>query len=107
MILDGVCYSDIHFGRVILYVWGSPPVFSVDWSFPGEVYFYIYEYFRLQMSLGAYLPFNATLLITILSYLSKISALPSGKGVLTDPVLIALLERWFIFKVSIAKKGRV
>ena len=24
MILDGVCYSDIHFGsRVILYVWSS------------------------------------------------------------------------------------
>ena len=23
MILDGVCYSEIHFGRVILYVWSS------------------------------------------------------------------------------------
>ena len=29
MILDGVCYSDIHFGRVILYVWGSPRVVSI------------------------------------------------------------------------------
>ena len=28
MILDGVCYSDIHFGRIILYVWRSPPVVS-------------------------------------------------------------------------------
>ena len=27
--LDGVCYSDIHFRRVILYVWGSPPVVSL------------------------------------------------------------------------------
>ena len=24
MIFDGVCYSVIHFGRVILYVWSSP-----------------------------------------------------------------------------------
>ena len=24
MILDGVCYSVKHFGRVILYVWSSP-----------------------------------------------------------------------------------
>ena len=36
MILDGVCYSDIHVGRVILYVWGSPPVGSLFWSFPGK-----------------------------------------------------------------------
>ena len=29
MILDGACYSDIHFGRIILYVWESPPVVSL------------------------------------------------------------------------------
>ena len=29
MLLDGVCYSAMHFGRIILYVWGSPPVVSL------------------------------------------------------------------------------
>ena len=29
MILDGVYYSDIYFGKVILYVWGSSPEVSV------------------------------------------------------------------------------
>ena len=29
MILDGVCYSDVHFGRVILYARGNPPVVSL------------------------------------------------------------------------------
>ena len=29
MILDGICYPVIHFGRVILYVWSSPPVVSI------------------------------------------------------------------------------
>ena len=29
MILDGICYSVIHFGRVIIYVWSSPPVVSL------------------------------------------------------------------------------
>ena len=36
MILDGVCYSDIHFGRVMLYVWGNSQVVSIFWSFPGQ-----------------------------------------------------------------------
>ena len=36
MILDGVCYSHVYFGRVMLYVWGSPPVVIIFWSFPGE-----------------------------------------------------------------------
>ena len=29
MVLDGVCYSTIHFGRVILHEWESPPVVSL------------------------------------------------------------------------------
>ena len=29
VVLDGVCYSDIHFGRVTLHVWGSPSVVSL------------------------------------------------------------------------------
>ena len=29
MILGGVCYSAIHFGRVILYVWRSPLIVSL------------------------------------------------------------------------------
>ena len=29
LILQGVCFSDIHFSGVILYVWGSPPVVSL------------------------------------------------------------------------------
>ena len=30
MILDGIYYPFIHFGRVILYVWSSPPVASLS-----------------------------------------------------------------------------
>ena len=30
LILDGVCYPVIHFCRVILYVWSSPPVVCVS-----------------------------------------------------------------------------
>ena len=30
MILDGICYPVIHSGRVILYVWSSPPVVSLS-----------------------------------------------------------------------------
>ena len=29
MILDGVLYSVLHFGRVILYVWNSPVLVSL------------------------------------------------------------------------------
>ena len=29
MILDEICYSAIHFGRITRYVWGSPPVVSL------------------------------------------------------------------------------
>ena len=36
MILDGVYYSNINFGRVILYVSGGPPVVSIFWPFPGK-----------------------------------------------------------------------
>ena len=36
MIVDGVCYSDIHFSRVIPYVWGKSSVVSLFWYFPGE-----------------------------------------------------------------------
>ena len=50
MILDGVCYPVILFGRAILYVGFSPPVFSLSL---GEylVPCYIYEYFRLRTSI--------------------------------------------------------
>ena len=30
MILDGVCYSVIHFGRVTLYVWCNPFIVSLS-----------------------------------------------------------------------------
>ena len=36
MILDEVCYSDIRFGRVMLYVLGSPRVVSLSSFFPEE-----------------------------------------------------------------------
>ena len=32
MTLDRVCYSVVYFCRVILYVWSSPPVFSMSVS---------------------------------------------------------------------------
>ena len=49
MILDGICYSDIHFGRVILYVWESPPVASL---FLTSAVLSV-EYPRLRASLDA------------------------------------------------------
>ena len=70
MILDGVCYPVSHFCRVILYVWGSPPIASMS----------------LACTLGGTSVLcvspSATLL-TICS--SRLSALPSGEGVLTCP----------------------
>ena len=36
MILDEVCYSVIHFCRVILYLWRSSFIVSLSWSFSDE-----------------------------------------------------------------------
>ena len=46
MILDGTCYVVINFGRVILYVWSSPPVVSVS----SASTLVLYEYFYLCVS---------------------------------------------------------
>ena len=47
MILDGVCYSGIHFGRVILNVWGSPPVVSLFWSYLASTLFLLPKLIQL------------------------------------------------------------
>ena len=75
--LDGVCYSDIHFCRVILYVWGSPPVVSL--LLTSAVL--SAEYLRLRASIVS--PFNAPLLmIRSIHHFFKTLGLPSGEGAL-------------------------
>ena len=50
MILDGICYSAIYLGRVILYVvWGSPPVVSLYLTST----VLSLEYLRLRASIDA------------------------------------------------------
>ena len=46
MVLDGICYSAVHFCRVILCVWRSPFVVSLFLAST------LYEYFRLRTSFG-------------------------------------------------------
>ena len=54
MTISGVCYSDIHYGGVKLYQWGSPPVVSI---FLTRLYFPVlsestlYKYFRFRVSI--------------------------------------------------------
>ena len=61
MILDGVCYSAIRFGRVILYVWRSPFINSIFLVLSDK------SLVPVLLSLGVYrrlcFPFDATLIL--------------------------------------------
>ena len=67
MILDGVCYPVVHFGMAILYEWNGPPVVSL---FLASTLFYL-----------RVLSFHATNNTSFIVF-SRLSALPSGEGVL-------------------------
>ena len=80
MILDGILYSIIYFGRVILYVWNSPVLFSLLSLFYGFFRSNLFVYCRPLC-----FPFNVVLLIQYALYtiFSQDSDLPSGEGVST------------------------
>ena len=91
MTISGVCYSDIHYGGVRLYQWGSPPVVSIflmSIVFSGPIRKYLLQ--KLSFP-GVYknlcLPFDATLLmIPSLHPVFKTLDFPSSEGVLNTLV---------------------
>ena len=85
MVLDGVRFFSIHLYRVILYVWRSPFVVSLFWSFPGEyvVIFtitFVSGCLQTRVSPFQYSTTNNTFFI---SFFPRFPGLPFGEGVLT------------------------